>query len=70
MYWITSLSHQLIYFFPDGSGICQDDNTKINRALVVKEWRMSSVREHEEAFSHINWSPQSPDFNLIESILG
>ena len=27
-----------------------------------------SVREREESFSHINWSPQSPDFNPIESI--
>ena len=31
-------------FFPDGSGIFQDDNAKILWALVVKEW---SVRTHE-----------------------
>ena len=41
---VTRLSHQLIFFFPDGSGIFQDDNAKIHQALVVKEW---SMRTHE-----------------------
>ena len=31
------------FFFPDGSGIFQDNNAKINWALVVKDW---SVRSH------------------------
>ena len=31
-------------FFPDGLGIFQDDNVKINQVLVVKEW---SMRTHE-----------------------
>ena len=29
---MTMLSHQLILFFPDGSGIFQDNNVKINQA--------------------------------------
>ena len=32
------------FFFPDDSGIFQDDNAKINQALLVKEW---SMRTHE-----------------------
>ena len=56
------------FLFPDGSGIFQDDNAKIHRALVVKEW---SMRTHEcqgaeESFSHVNWPPQSPDLTLLK----
>ena len=57
-------------FFPDGSGIFQD-NTKIDWALVVKEW---SMRTHEcdgewgVIFTHE--LALSPDFNPIESIWG
>ena len=41
---MTRLSHQWVFFFPDGSGIFQDDNAKIHQALVVKGW---SMRTHE-----------------------
>ena len=44
MYWMTRLSHQWIFFFPDGSGIFQEYNAKIHQALVLKEW---SMRTHE-----------------------
>ena len=53
---LNALNDQVIpsmhFFFPDGSGIFQDNNAKIHQALVVKEWSMRtmSVREHEESF--------------------
>ena len=46
--FLNVLNDQVIpsmdFFFPDGSGIFQDDNAKINQALVVKKW---SMRTHE-----------------------
>ena len=65
--FLNVLNDQVIpsmdFFFPDGSGIFQEDNANIHRALVVKEWTMN---ENEESFSHMNWPPQSPKFTALK----
>lgn len=52
--------------FLDGMAILQDDNTRIHRAQVMKEW----FRERQIPFSHLDWSPQSLDLNSIENLFG
>ena len=55
---ITSMD----FFFPEGSGIFQDDNAKIKSGSSCERV------EHEESFSHIHWPPQSPDFTPLKVI--
>ena len=52
------------FYFPDGSGIFQEDNTRIHQTHVVQDW----FRDHEGSFSHMEWPPQFPDLNLIENL--
>ncbi|GBN94184.1 Transposable element Tcb2 transposase [Araneus ventricosus] len=52
------------FFFPYGTGIYQNDNFKIHRALIIYNW----FREHENSLSHTDWPPQSPYLHPIENI--
>ena len=70
MYWMTRLSHQLIFSSLMARAYSR---TTMPRFIGLQLWKSvawghMSVREHEESFSHMNWPPQCPDFNPIQSI--
>ena len=52
------------FYFPDGSGIFQDDNARIHLAHVVQDW----FRDHEGSFSHMEWPSPSPELSPIENL--
>ena len=49
---------------PDGMGVIQDDNARINWAHIVKDW----FREYETWFPPLDWSPQSSDIKPLEKL--
>lgn len=52
------------YFYPDGSGLFQDDNASIHRAQDFTEW----FDEYENDANHILWVSQTPDLNPTEHL--
>ena len=45
---------------PNGNGIFQDDNAPIHTAYVFNNCH----EEHGSGLEHMEWPPQSPDFNI------
>jgi hypothetical protein len=51
--------------FPNNDAVFQDDSLPIHTSSSVKSW----FEEHEDALKHLPWPEQSPDLNIMESLL-
>ncbi|GBM79138.1 hypothetical protein AVEN_256253-1 [Araneus ventricosus] len=66
--YLNTIADQLhpymVFVFPNGNGIFQQDNSPCHKAWIVLEW----FEEHIDEFHLMSWPPNSPDFNPMENI--
>ncbi len=48
--------------YPSSDGYFQQDNAPCHKAQIISDWFL----EHDNEFTLLKWSPQSPDLNPIE----
>ncbi|GBO00817.1 Transposable element Tc1 transposase [Araneus ventricosus] len=54
----------MVFVFPTGNGIFQQDNAPCHKDRIVLEW----FEEHTYEFYLMSWPPNSPDLNPMEHI--
>ncbi len=50
--------------YPSSDGYFQQDNAPCHKAQIISDWFL----EHDNEFTLLKWSPQSPDLNSIEQL--